>query len=113
VSGGSAYTDAQARAADPNYGPADHGYLAWSVDPAYAGSSTGLTTGVLNLIEVKVVATGTISVIDLNIASAGSLTNCYVALYNSAGNRLGCLPARRRRGTPAGMKSIRWGRRRR
>lgn len=71
--------------------PSDHGYLAWTVDPAIATSSTILATaGVLYGVKLKLGAAATISTISIHVTTAGNtLTNTFVALYDSGGTRRG------------------------
>jgi hypothetical protein len=65
-----------------------HGFLAWTGDPANAGSSTAVTAGVLYLNKVKLITASTITSIDVHVSTAGtSLTNCFLALYDSTGTR--------------------------
>lgn len=70
---------------------ADHGFLAWAYDPLVAGTSTALSAaGVMHLIEVKLAAAATVSSIMVEqTAAASGLTNCYAALYNGSGTRVG------------------------
>lgn len=75
--------------------PADHGLIAWSRDPASAGASTIPTAGLLQLVEVKVPQACTITKLAVYIASAGvTLTNGFLALYDSSLNLLGVTATR-------------------
>jgi poly(3-hydroxybutyrate) depolymerase len=68
--------------------PDAHGFLAWTGDPSNAGSSTAVTAGVLYLSKIQLIAPATIASINVHVSTAGtSLTNCFLALYNSAGVR--------------------------
>ncbi len=69
---------------------ADHGLLSWSLDPAGASSSSVFTAGVLQLVKVKLGTAAMISNIAIQVATAGvTLTNSFLALYDSSGTRQG------------------------
>jgi hypothetical protein len=71
--------------------PADHGFLAWSLDPSGANSQTSPTSGVLQLVRVRLRSPRTVSsvVLYLNNAGAGLTSGQnFVGLYNMSGTRL-------------------------
>lgn len=77
-------------AENPNWMPSDYGWEGWTIPPAVATSSSNLVNGVIHLAKIKFPKTETINTIPLQIATAGAgLSNCYVALFNAAGTRLG------------------------
>lgn len=70
--------------------PVDHGLIAWSFDPANAGSNSTLTNGTLHLVRLWIPNPNTVVTgIILAAAVAGtSPTNCYVALFDASRNLL-------------------------
>jgi hypothetical protein len=77
----------------PVYGPADLGWLTWSIDPAVASSSSAPNgAGIMALTRVKLPTAATVTSICLYVATAGAtLTSgqCFAALYDSTGARVG------------------------
>ncbi|MCY0942609.1 phage baseplate protein [Streptomyces antarcticus] len=77
--------------ASPLPSPADHGFLAWSLDPAGANSQTAPASGVMQLVRLRLRSPRTVSsvVLHLNNAGAGLVAGQNaVGLYNMAGTRL-------------------------
>lgn len=73
--------------------PADHGLIAWSLDPATAASSAGVTAGVLQLLRMWIPRTCTITGMALCAVTAGAgLTDCHTALYDGNRSLLGQSP---------------------
>jgi len=84
--------------------PSDHGFLTWSLDPALASSSSVFTAGVLQLVKVKLPVAATISNIGIVVSTAGNtLTNSYLALYDSTGTRQGVTADQSSSWTTAGV----------
>lgn len=74
-----------------NFGPADHGLVAWSQDPATLPDFFSLATGVVYLTKVKVTKAATVSNILYGVFTAGTgLTAAQnlVGLYDATGARL-------------------------
>ncbi|MFR9794219.1 CHAP domain-containing protein [Streptomyces sp. MB22_4] len=85
ASGGSTATN--------EFGPSDHGLLAWTMNPASCTTSgTTLSAGVVYFIEVILRSAATISNLCAVIGTAGSgLTSgqCLAGLYTASGTRVG------------------------
>jgi hypothetical protein len=77
----------------PVYGPADLGWLTWSIDPAVASSSSAPNgAGIMALTRVKLPTAATVTSICLYVATAGAtLTSgqCFAGLFDSTGARVG------------------------
>ncbi|MFD8839869.1 CHAP domain-containing protein [Streptomyces griseofuscus] len=75
------------------FGPSDHGLLAWTMNPASCTTAgTTLTAGVVYFVEVILRSAATISSVCAVIGTAGSgLTSgqCLAGLYTSSGTRVG------------------------
>lgn len=72
--------------------PSDHGFAAWSFDPATTNTSTALASGVLTLVKVRLTAPATIASICGHITNAGVTLTAgqnLAGLYNAAGVLLG------------------------
>jgi hypothetical protein len=74
-------------------GPESHRLLAWAFDPALSASATAPAAGVLNLIKIPVPKQITVAQVAVVLGVGGSgatpLANCYFAVFNAAGTRLG------------------------
>lgn len=70
--------------------PSDHGFIAWSQDPATIGGTTAFTVGGLVLMAQYIRAPATVSNVVLMYGGTTGvgLTNSFVGLYNSAGTLL-------------------------
>jgi hypothetical protein len=63
----------------------DHGLVAWVGDPGLFGNSSAPTAGVAQVIKMKLASSATITNVLLAITNtAASISNCYVALYDSS-----------------------------
>lgn len=66
------------------WGPVDHGYLGWTLDPMLAASTAGLTSGTIYLQAFKLAKAAQISNIVVPITTfVTSPTNCYVGIYDA------------------------------
>ncbi|MFD7257814.1 hypothetical protein [Streptomyces sp. NPDC059874] len=77
--------------ASPLPSPADHGFLAWSIDPATSNAGTAPASGVMQLVRVRLRSPRTVSSVVLFVNTAGAgLTagQSLVGLYNMSGTRL-------------------------
>jgi hypothetical protein len=67
--------------------------LAWPFDPATASASGAPAAGVLNLVKISVPKQITVAQVTISVAIGGTgatpLANCYFAVFNAAGTRLG------------------------
>lgn len=69
---------------------ADNGLISWAYDIVAAANNTALTAGVVYLVRVTVPAATTITNVVMFVNTAGvTLSNCYVALFDTSGTRLG------------------------
>lgn len=92
-----------------DYGPDDQGFLGWTIDPAYATSSTAPTAGVLYVMRMRVVAAGTTDTVYLAAQTGGSSpTNGYVGLFNSSGTQIAVTTNQATSWGTAGHKAISW-----
>lgn len=84
-----AYTEIALSKSQRNPSPAMHGFLGWSFDPNTA-SSSGATHASQQVWMSRIPVPFTIAVTNLytGVVVAGSSTNYYMALYNSAGSRI-------------------------
>lgn len=73
--------------------PSDHGFLAWTAEPGTSSpASTAITAGQIYFSKLKLAAAATISNVIYNVSAVGVGTTagqCFVGLYDAAGNRLG------------------------
>jgi hypothetical protein len=72
--------------------PADHGYLAWALDPGSLVNQTTQTAGVLYGTRLEIRRTLTVTNVVLFCSTAGSTLTSgqnLVGLYNSSGTRIG------------------------
>jgi hypothetical protein len=73
--------------------PSDHGYIAWTYDPAESSSAgTALSAGFIYMLAVLLRQGATISKLNLYVGTAGSgLTayQCLAGLYDASGTRVG------------------------
>ena len=87
------YMDASLAPVINTFGPADHGLLAWSMDPATTNAGgTTLSAGYIYMVELVLRQTATISNINAVLGSAGSgltANQCLAAVYDSSGTRKG------------------------
>lgn len=76
---------------NPNPGPSANALIGWAYDVSAATSNVALATGVVHMSKVWVSKPTTITnVLMRTVSTAGvGLTNCYMGLYDLAGNRLG------------------------
>lgn len=78
---------------DPVWVPSDHGLLAWSFDPILQSGGGTPTAQLPYWTKVKVPVTRTFANahVDVFVAGTGAtaLAGCFVAVFNSAGTRLG------------------------
>lgn len=75
-----------------DFGPGDHGLLAWSYDPSFLTAGSALTSGTLYLTKMRVPTAVTVTNIVTSVATAGTgLTTgqCFAALYDANRNLLG------------------------
>lgn len=76
-----------------DFQPVDHGLIAWTAEPGTMfGASTAITAGQIYFSKLKVPAAATISNITYGVNAVGVGTTagqCFVGLYDAAGNRLG------------------------
>lgn len=75
--------------ADGSLSPGLHNFLAWTLDPATAGTTSTLNAGDLWLAKINIPVSATIGSATLAVGSAGAtLTNCFVGLFDMTGTRL-------------------------
>ena len=90
-----------------SYYGSDHGFLTWSIDAAFASSSSLPTAGVVNLVRVRVPHAATVTSVGLHVATAGAtLTGCFAGLYNASGTRLGLTVDQSTAWTTGGFKDM-------
>lgn len=93
-----------------NFGPADHGYLAWSFDPGI--STSGLlvpTAGLLNLVKLKLDVAALVSNIAMIVVTAGNTLTSgqnFALLYSSAGALLGQTATQHTAWQTTGLKTM-------
>lgn len=92
-----------------DFQPSDHGYLAWSFDPALAVNSTALATaGLLHVIKLHLPVAKNITGIDCYVVTAGSgLTSgqCFACAFQ-AGTLLGTTADQSTAWTSTGLKQM-------
>jgi hypothetical protein len=84
-----ALTDALATSG--TYSPTYFSYLGWTFDPHTTAGAGAPTAGAVYYSRVPIAASGTISnvLIDMVVASTAENANCFAAVFNAAGTRLG------------------------
>lgn len=69
--------------------PSVHGFTGWVFDPALIAGSATLTAGVVYLSKIRVPAGTVTNLVFQTTANGTTLSNCYAALFNTSGTRLG------------------------
>lgn len=75
-----------------DWGPADQGYVAWSLDPAALGAVGAPVAGTVTLVQVVVRVPSVANSLVVKITAGGSGLTAgqnFAGLYNSAGARIG------------------------
>lgn len=93
-----------------NFGPADHGYLTWTYDPAVGMAGLIVpAAGTLHLIKLKLTETALVSNIAMSLTNAGvTLTSGqnFAVLYSSAGALIGQTATQHTAWQSAGLKTM-------
>lgn len=75
------------------YQPSDNNLLAWSYDPADCTGLLGPTAGNVYAVKIPVPRTMTVTAVAIHLRAVGTgataLANCFTALYDKNGTRLG------------------------
>lgn len=93
-----------------NFGPGDHGYLAWSYDPGVGMAGLLVpTAGLLNLIKLKLDTAALVSNIVMTVVTAGNTLTSgqnFAVLYSSAGALIGQTATQHTAWQSTGLKTM-------
>lgn len=74
-------------------GPTDYGYKTWSYDPTHAVNSSSPTAGSVRVVRLECRQADTWTGLNIGVVSVAGMSltagQCFLALYNSAGTRVG------------------------
>lgn len=86
----------------------DHGFKAWSFDPAIETSAgAALADGVVSLVGLRLLYPTRIRTISAYVHTAGAtIANCFAGLYNQAGARLAVTADQATPWTSTGLKAM-------